>query len=236
MREPAVGKVWWQNPGLQTQSGNTGRGRFFERVIFPRQTITFGRHRDASIRIGYGVDPDNIVPRWWGQLRWDAARLRITNLDDKWGFELVPEETVGATMAVPPQAEVSPPASRFRIVAIAPTQRHELHVACSPPRTFVVPAEGVEAVEVDPPSHLPFALSEQEVLIGQAILAFTAASHSRRPSYEAIGRAIHLSVSRVREIVRDMDSLFLMYGLSPGDGDALDRVTMVARSSTGLFV
>jgi hypothetical protein len=228
MQRRVVANVWWES---QVDAA-------LSRMVFSDAPLTFGRHSEAAIRIGHGVDYDPTVPRWWGELSWHRDRLHVANLDDNWGFDLVPEGDEAATrMTVAPQSSVSPPMSKFDVVAEAPSSRHVLHIRTSVLRPYPLPPQRELHERVDPPSHLPFRLSDAQRSVGKAVLAGNQAGRSRRVGYDEIGAETHYSRRYVRELVHDMDSLFLLYGLAPGEegSDALDRISQVFVRHSGIL-
>lgn len=229
MSSKVVAKVWWPAPheGL------------LERFVFEDQVVVFGRHSSADIRIGHAPVRDATVPRMWGELSWHRGRMFVANLDDNWGFDLVPAEgsTVANRMTVSAGASASPSSTRFQIVAQSPGSRYRLDVMCADPRRFVPIADEPAETSDDPASFLPFDLTATQKIIGSAVRDHLNSGRSRRPSYQQIATATNYSVRTVREAVQVMDALFLLHGLSRLDdgSDSLDRVAAVSIRHPGIL-
>ena len=225
-----MAKVWWPAPHEGT----------LERFVYADQVVVFGRHSSAEIRIGHAPVRDATVPRRWGELSWHRGRMFVANLDDNWGFDLVPAADTGAAnrMTVAAGASASPNATRFQIIAQVPGSSYSLDVLCADPRRFIdVGTEPVETAD-DPASFLPFRLTPTQKLIGSAVRDHLNSGHSRRPSYQQIATVSNYSVRTVREATQVMDGLFLLHGLAREDdgSDALDRVAAVALRHPGILI
>ena len=229
MTKTVVAKVWWPAP----------HDGLLERFVFEDQVVMFGRHSSADIRIGHAPVRDATVPRMWGELSWHRGRMFVANLDDNWGFDLVPAEgsSPANRMTVSAGASASPSSTRFQIVAQAPGSNYQLDVMCADPRRFVPVLDEPEETADDPASFLPFELTPTQKLIGSAVRDHLNSGHSRRPSYQQIATATNYSVRTVREAIQVMDGLFLLHGLSqPDDGsDSLDRVASIAIRHPGIL-
>ena len=228
MNSQVVAKVWWQAPheGL------------FERFVFADQVVVFGRHSSADIRLGHAPVRDTTVPRLWGELSWHRGRMIISNVDDNWGFDLVPaEDTATASrMTVAAGASASPNTQRFRIEARAPGSEHVLEVMAANPRQFAADYT-LNPTPDDVPSFMPFHLTTTQKTIGTTIRSLLGAGGSRRPGYQEIAAAANYSVRTIRENIQVMDATFNLYGLSSVDdrSDALDRVAVALTRHPGIL-
>jgi hypothetical protein len=228
MNSQVVAKVWWPAPheGL------------LERFVYADQVVVFGRHSSVDIRIGNAPIRDATVPRLWGELSWHRGRMYVANLDDNWGFDLVPTEPSGTAnrITVSAGSSASPSSPRFQIVAKAPGSEYVLDVMCGDRRRFTDAAGSPVATSDDPASFVPFQLTQTQKLIGSAIREHLHAGHSRRPSYQEIASATNYSVRNIRENIQVMDTTFLLHGLVPvpDKSDALDRVATAVTRHPGI--
>lgn len=221
-----VAKAWWQAP----------HDAVFECLMAPDQVMTFGRASGASIRIGHAPEYDRDVPRLWGEMHWSRGRLYVTNVSERWGFDLVsgPDVTPAFRTTVPPGGSASPAAPRFRIETQGPGTSYEINVL-SAPRLHV---QGHDAVLTEPPSFMPFALTEQQKRIGAAVVQPLVEGKGRRASYDQVSALAHYSRRHVREQIAAMDALFVIHQLVEVDGssDALDRVALTVTRHPTLIV